>query len=165
MPAATVIAFNVTVAEANCASEPVHAEVPVVILSMAVVMVNAVSVCVPRFLIVIMGAKGFSGPSGSGGLWSTNGLSGDLSSSHSGNDLGVLGGRNGPLAMVDEEEMSLAFLLPRLLSEEVVESGGLSSCVAMNTKGHIRIFHAVDAKNPRLNMRMRSEISSSPKFE
>ena len=77
---------------------------------------------------MIMGAKEFSGP------WSTNGLSGDLSSSHGGNDLGVLGGRNGPLPMVDEEEMSLAFLLPRLLSEEVAESGGLSSCVAMNKK-------------------------------
>ena len=43
--------------------------------------------------------------------------------------------------MVDEGEMSLAFLFPRLVSEDVVESGGLSSpdpedsvCVAMNEK-------------------------------
>jgi hypothetical protein len=93
---------------------------------------------------MIMGANGLSGISGSGGPWSTNGLSGDLSSSHTGIGLGIFGGRNGPLAMVDEEEMSLAFLLPRLVSEDVAESGGLSSpdpedCVAMNEKGRIRI--------------------------
>jgi len=56
-------------------------------------------------------------------------------------DLGFLGGRNGPLEMVDEGEMSHAFLFPRLVSEDAVESGGLSSpdpedcvCVAMNEK-------------------------------
>jgi hypothetical protein len=69
--------------------------------------------------------------------------------------------------MVEEDERSLAFLLPRLVSEDVSESGGFSSedCVAMNEKGRIRIFHGVEMKNSRLNMRIRSEISSSPKFE